>query len=378
MFLQRIHAQSLKKAMIEIACDPSGIAIMQNKSQILAFKIFDLPLSATLILKQEALSVGGEFATPRDCILAKKSHYDGILFGTISQLQRIAKKCKIQPFGLKNLGALLQDHLKEHPQKPKIMAVVNVTPDSFYDHSRQNVKSAIERIEHLMQTDVSIIDIGGASSRPGSALLPHEEEIKRLQEILDFILQNELYKQKDFSIDTYHAKTAALALQKGFCFVNDVSGLADKEMLRVCGDYQAKVILMHTRGTPQEMQTLTQYENLFAQMDDFFEQKISQLKEVGIKEIVLDIGFGFAKDGMQNLLLIKHLRHFEKFGLPILVGASRKSTIQKILQKDAREALSGTLALHFLALQNGASILRVHDEIEHLDCLKIFEAYHAL
>ncbi|RDU73280.1 dihydropteroate synthase [Helicobacter anseris] len=375
MYIQQINTESILQAMREIQSDASGIAIMDKKSKMIAFKIFNLSLSATMILKQEALSVGADLATPRDCILAEKKNYNSVLFGTFSQLQRIVHKCKIQPFGLKELALNLQSFLKPKEKKCSIMAIVNVTPDSFYSNSRQNTKSAIQRIEHLMQTDVDIIDIGGASSRPGSDLIDPMEENKRLAEVFDFIAFNELFKQKDFSIDTYNVEVATKALEHGFCWINDVSGFANEEMMRLAGDKRAKVFLMHTRGNPKQMQNLTEYENLFEDMDSFFAEKIQKLLDYGVGDIVLDIGFGFAKNQQQNLLLIKHLEHFKKFGFPLLVGASRKRTIQSILNKEAGDTLSGTLAMHFLALQNGADILRVHDEVEHLDMIKILEAY---
>lgn len=376
MYIQQINSANIFQEMQEIQSDAIGMTIMDKKSKIIAFKIFNLSLSATMILKQEALSVGADLATPRDCILAEKKNYDSILFGTFSQLQRIIYKCKMQPFGLKEFALNLQSFLKfKKEKKYSVMAVVNVTPDSFYSSSRQDAKSAIQRIEHLVQTDVDIIDIGGASSRPGSELIDHIEENRRLVEVFDFVASNELFKQKDFSIDTYNIEVAIKALEHGFCWINDVSGFANEEMMRLAGDKHAKVFLMHTRGNPKQMQNLTEYKNLFGDIDDFFTQKIQKLLDYGVRDIVLDIGFGFAKNQQQNLLLIKHLEHFKKFGFPILVGASRKSTIQSILNKEARDTLSGTLTMHLLALQNGADILRVHDEIEHLDMIKILEAY---
>ncbi|WP_104697889.1 MULTISPECIES: dihydropteroate synthase [unclassified Helicobacter] len=375
MYIQQINRDFCHQAIEEIQSDSFGRKIMSDKSEILAFKVFGLSLSATMILKQEAISVGGDFATPRDCILAKDKYYDGILFGSVSQINRIIKKCKIQPFGLKEFAFQLQAFLKPRKFQPKIMAVVNVTPDSFYQDSRQSVQGAIDRITALLQTEVDIIDIGGASSRPGSDLIDPMEEKNRLKEIFHFIASNQLFKQKEFSIDTYNVEVAREALKNGFCWINDVSGFADEKMMYLAKEYQAKVFLMHTRGTPKEMQQLTSYQNLFEEIDLFFKQKISKLLEYKIGDIVLDIGFGFAKNTQQNLTLIKHLGHFKKYGYPILVGASRKRTIQEIIKKEAKNALSGTLALHLLALENGADILRVHDEMEHLDLLKIYKAY---
>ncbi|MCE3040438.1 dihydropteroate synthase [Helicobacter anatolicus] len=378
MEVKFLNQDFIVKEIAQIGSDIAGAKIMEKKAKIIAFKITNLPTPAVMILKQEALSVGGDFATPKECILVEKSHYDGILFGTIGQLQRVIAKLSIQPFGLKELGGILKKHISCKEFSQKIMAVINVTPDSFFKSSRNSVQSAITQIETLIaQKQAEIIDIGGASSRPGSALINPQEELERLQEIFKHIAKNQLFKHVQFSIDSYNTLVAQNALDSGFSILNDVSGLKDIKMIQLAGEYQAQVVLMHTQGTPQEMQNLTNYKNLFLEMDEFFVQKIATLQAYGVCDIILDIGFGFAKNMEQNMELIKNLAHFQKFGYPLLVGASRKSTIQKILNKEAEDTLSGTLALHFLALQNGANILRVHDVIEHRDIIKIFKAYYA-
>ena len=380
MFLQKLHVDSISKEIKEIGSDEVGIAIMSKKADFFAFKITDISFNAAMILKQEALSLGAEFATPKECILGKKEKYDGVLFGTLAQLIKLVKKCKIQPFGLKNLANALQKHLdcQRSFDKRQIMAVVNVTPDSFYENSRQTQVGAIDRIETLLQSEVSIIDIGGASSRPGSELSDPQIEIKRLKEVFNYIREARLGDKKCFSIDTYHPEVARLALKSGFRMINDVSGFANEKMFEVAQEFDAKVVLMHTRGTPDVMMNMNNYENLFKQVDDFFNQQLEKCESYGLRDIVLDIGFGFAKDIKQNFLLIKHLEHFCHFGLPLLVGASRKSSLQKVVGCRAEDALSATLAMHLLALQNGAQILRVHDEKEHLDILKILEVYYGL
>ncbi|PAF41504.1 dihydropteroate synthase [Helicobacter sp. 11S02596-1] len=381
MFIKRIHPDTLSRAIENIGSEKQGQKIMNKKGEVIIFEIKNLPLSAMMILKQEALSVGGDLATPKDGILAKKSHYDGVLIATKSQLERIVSKCKIQPFGLKELADQVASHLKIAPQSldfPQIMAIVNITPDSFFSGSRCDGKRAIERIYQLMEKGVGFIDIGAASSKPGSDLIDFREEKQRLNDVANEIYTQNLFKKALFSIDTYNPQTADFALAKGFGVVNDISGYHHSDMAKITAQYNATAVLMHSKGTPKVMQKLTDYADLFGEIDNFFEQKIQWLQSFGIKNIILDIGFGFAKNQEQNLALIKHLKHFLHFGRPILVGASRKNTIGLLTQRDTQDRLAGTLALHFFALQNGANILRVHDEDEHLDILKIYEALEAV
>lgn len=379
MYLRIIGHDSLIDEIKNTGCDSFGFSIMQSKARILGFKVEDLNFQACMILKQEALSAQAEFATPKECILGKKECYSGVLFGSLVSLERLASKLSLQPFGLKKFSKMLQANLysikKSSRSSPLLMAVLNVTPDSFYEGSRVDLHSCKRRILELLDLGIRLIDIGGASSRPGSNRIEAREELDRLDGIFDFIVENRLFNRCDFSIDTYNFDVAKKALISGFRVVNDVSGLADTRMCNLCLEYGARLVLMHTRGEPKNMGFLTHYENLFLQMDAFFESKLEVCYKLGFKDIILDIGFGFAKNSSQNLFLIKNLSHFKRFGLPILVGASRKSTLQKIIQKRAENALSATLAIHLLALLNGADILRVHDSLEHLDLLAIFEAY---
>lgn len=376
MKFSRINAKNLTQAIKYIGTDKMGENIMSKKAEILGFMIEDLSFEAMGILKQEALSVGAECATPRGAI-AHKGQKMALLFGSKAQIESIAKKLSCQPFKLKELKNYLlsHTHAQDSKQSPRIMAIINITPDSFYDKSRQNDKSAIERLENLLEKGIKLIDIGAASSRPGSELIKPSVEIARLKAICAYIKSHKLYEKATFSIDTYNPKTANYALESGFSMINDVSGLDNPKMIEIAKAYHAQVVLMHTKGTPKVMQNLVNsYEDFFGEMDKFFAQKIALLRENDIQHIVLDIGFGFAKNMTQNLALIQHLEHFKRFNLPLLVGASRKNTIGIITGRDTHSRLSGTLALHLIALQNGADIVRVHDEDEHIDILKIFQA----
>ncbi|MDO7253668.1 dihydropteroate synthase [Helicobacter cappadocius] len=381
MSIKRINPQAIYDYIKKINSDEGGLKIMNKKGDIFAFHITSASLPAANILKQEALSVGGDFATPYECILGQKSHYDGVLIATKSQLEQIAKKCAIQPFGLKKIGKSISEHLKNNPQSPSnmeissaIMAIINITPDSFFAPSRHSVHESIEKIHTLINKGIKLIDIGPASSRPGSELIEAQEEIDRLREIALYIKNEHLNEKVIFSIDTYNPATADFALFHGFKIINDVSGFAYPDMFKIAAKHHAKVILMHTQGTPKDMDQFTDYEDLFVHIDGFFAEKIDCLKSYGIDDIILDVGIGFAKNEVQNLALINHLKHFKHFGYPLLIGASRKSVIGSIVEKPPLERLSGTLAFHLIAFQNGADILRVHDVDEHIDCLKIYQS----
>ncbi|AFI06534.1 dihydropteroate synthase [Helicobacter cetorum] len=375
MTLARLNPNALKTALQNIDSEKIAQAHMYKKGVSLVFEIKDLPLSATLILKQEALSVGGDFATPKDCILAKKPFYDGVLIVNAKQLERLITKCYSQPFGLKALAQELKNHLKApKPNAPQIMAILNLTPDSFYEKSRFNSKNAIEEIYQLLEKGITLIDIGAASSKPGSEIIDPKIEQKRLKEVLCEIKSQKLNEHAKFSIDTYHASTAKMALEHHFSVLNDVSGFNSVEMLEVARDYKPTCVLMHAKKTPKDMQENVFYHNLFDEMDIFFKDKLETLEKYALKDIILDIGFGFAKLKEHNLALIKHLSHFLKFKKPLLVGASRKNTIGLITGREVEKRLSGTLALHLMALQNGASILRVHDVDEHIDLIKVFHS----
>ncbi len=391
------HAQN---ALKRVGAEKMGEKIMSKKIEMLYFEVRDLSHIASAILKQEALSVGAEYASPREQILYKGEKI-GLLFGSKTNLARLSQKLTKQDFGLKELAQVLQSHLKpkvfytlkdilSHRQNlaqdlttyenlkkqacQNIMAILNVTPDSFYEGSRKNSQQAIERVYELLELGVKFIDIGAASSRPGSEIIESNIEITRLKEICTEIKSQNLYKHALFSIDTYNPQTAAFALDSHFSIINDVSGFKHKDMARINASFGAIALLMHSKGTPKNMQQKTRYENLFSEIDAFFTQKIEEILSAGGKKIILDIGFGFAKTKEQNLALVSHLSHFKHFGYPLLLGASRKSTLGELTNKDTQNRLSATLALHLLGMQNGAEILRVHDEREHIDALCVHYA----
>ncbi|GAA9772208.1 hypothetical protein VN0299_15270 [Helicobacter pylori] len=213
MILKRLNPDALKNALLKTGSEKSAQTHMHKKGVSFVFEIQHLPLSATLILKQEAISVGGDFATPRDSILAKEPFYDGVLVVSANQLERLIVKCHSQPFGLKHLAQELKSHLKsQKPDNPQIMAILNLTPDSLYEKSRFSSKKALEEIYQLLEKGITLIDIGAASSRPQSEIIDPKIEQDRLKEVLLEIKSQKLYQCAQFSIDTYHAQTAQMAL----------------------------------------------------------------------------------------------------------------------------------------------------------------------
>ena len=258
--------------------------------------------------------------------------------------------------------------------EPKIMAIINITPDSFFKNSRANDKNAIlESTKYAIENGASILDIGGYSTRPGADAVTEEEEIERVRFALDIIRSN--FPNIPISIDTFRGNVARMAVNEfNVGMINDVSGFEwDKNMLDAIIELQVPYVLMHSKGDPQTMQSLTKYNDFLSDILQYFAKKIAILREKGFhKEIIIDPGFGFAKTLEQNYTLLRELETFECFKVPILVGVSRKSMIQKALECDASQALNGTTILNSFALERGANILRVHDVKEASECIKLY------
>lgn len=255
---------------------------------------------------------------------------------------------------------------------PIVMGILNVTPDSFYADSRKQSEAAItERIETIIKEGAEIIDVGGYSSRPDAAEVTEEEEMKRLATALGIL--NTHYPDVAVSVDTFRAKIARRCVEEyGAAIINDISGgELDSEMFATVAKLHVPYILMHMRGTPQTMQQNTDYEDMMEEILKYFAGKISTLREMGVCDIIIDPGFGFSKTLRQNYELMKNLWEFEDFGLPLLVGISRKSMIYKLLDSTPGESLNGTAVLNTYALLNGADILRVHDVKAAVEAIKI-------
>ncbi len=252
---------------------------------------------------------------------------------------------------------------------------MNATPDSFSDGGKYlDVNRAMDRIHIMLNNGAHIIDVGGESTRPGAEPVSAQEEIDRVMPLLDKAIP--VFQKAVFSIDTTKYEVARAALNAGAKIVNDVSGLQKEPRLSdLCAEFEATYVLMHSQGDPKTMQQNPEYDDIVADLISFFEKQLSEAKKRGAHKIILDPGIGFGKKLEHNLKLIAHLDKFQKFGFPVLVGASRKSMIGKILDdRPTDERITGTVALHYHALLKGAKILRVHDVKEASDSIRIFNA----
>ncbi|WP_341652231.1 dihydropteroate synthase [Blattabacterium cuenoti] len=270
-------------------------------------------------------------------------------------------------------GTLL--HLKE----PKIMGIVNLTPDSFYDGGKLcSEYSILQHIETLLNEGSDFIDIGGCSTRPGSKSITEKEEIKRVIKPIRTIMKN--FKNVRISIDTFRSEVARIAVEEGAVMINDISGgKLDKNMFPLLGKLKIPYILNHMKGIPENMQKNPYYyENIITEINHFFSEKIYYLKQHRIHDIILDPGFGFGKTLEQNFQLLKHLSLLGFQDYPILVGVSRKSMIKFILKTSYEESLNATSIIHTIALLNGSKFLRVHDVKEAVECIKLIQYYRKI
>lgn len=373
------NSSDAKKLLKELGVDGGGVSILASKIKHHIIYIEDLHVGAANILKQDALSIGADLAVPRGTVLATTPKVDCILIATAKQLELLSRKELAQPFGLKDLAKELKAISKaKKPTSVDVMGIINANEDSFYQGSRFNQSNAVEAVEKMIEDGASIIDIGGVSSRPNAAVVSVDEELQRVKPIIDAIKQNKLYDKVKFSIDSYEPKVISYALESGFKIVNDITGLVDDEVCKLCASYKATAIIMHMQGTPQTMQDNPKYKNILSDVYSFLDTRIKKANSFGIDDIIVDIGIGFGKTLEDNLSLIKNLEHFLTLDKQILVGASRKSMVDMIYPSSVEDRLSGTLALHLEALRNGASILRVHDVKEHLQAIKVQMALKSL
>ena len=260
-------------------------------------------------------------------------------------------------------------------EQPLVMGIINATPDSFYKGDLPaGLEEIVVQVGKMTSEGASIIDIGGQSTRPGSERISASEEIQRVIPVIDSILTT--YPQTIISIDTYHSEVALAAIKAGASIVNDISaGSLDPEMIHCVSSLKVPYICMHMKGSPEHMQNNPTYDDLIKEVLDFFIDKIEQCKKAGIKDIIIDPGFGFGKTIQQNFILLKQLSVFKILDKPILAGLSRKSMVYKTLNVDVTAALNGSTVLHTIALQQGASILRVHDVKEAIQAVKLFTAF---
>ncbi len=382
-----LNLQDARRELQKIQVSTQGIEVMAPKALQMAIKLTNIKLGAANILKQEMLSIGGDAAVARGVVNGIMPISDVILLGNADKIRKLIKKLDHQTiFGLsaiqEDLKRLIshelgrQNHVLQcgnrtlELDRTRIMGILNVTPDSFSDGgSYVDIKVAADHAIQMLDDGADIIDIGGESTRPGSESVSGKEEIRRTIPVIEEILQRR--PDTIISIDTNKAKVAEAAIEKGALIVNDISALRfDENMLAVMkGNPAIPLILMHMLGTPRDMQKDPYYDDTIEDILCFFCERIKLCNENGIHNLVIDPGVGFGKRHEDNLIILKKLEEFNVFGLPVLLGASRKSFIGRIYPSDPQERVAGTLATTALAHAANIALVRVHDPKPHRELL---------
>ncbi len=369
------HISSLSQAQRELrklGVDSGGIGIMAKKMLMKTIYLQGLSVRAANILKQESIAVGGDLALPKEASFLEGESTDAILMMSVSQLEMLLLNLRAQPFGLKQIGEELNGilrRLKSGYQKPQVMAVLNVTPDSFFDGGAifEDGKVHLKKVEQVIEQHIADgadwIDIGAESTGPTSKDVSLEEELARLTPVFGLIREKKFTDRVKFSIDTWKSEVAKMAIESGISMVNDVTALrGDLKMASLIAESGVMCAIMYAKdSTPRTTRELTQYDDVMGTIIEFFQEKIAYAESQGVKreQLVLDPGMGafVSGDPKYSLEVLNRLSELKVFGLPILVGTSRKSFIPGKLE----ERLEGSLASANVAYLNGAEILRMHD-----------------
>lgn len=393
--LLKINKELLGEAMASIGAHPASLPIFAHKSEIVPYKLLGVRTPAANILKQEMLAAGGDAVVPTGCIVNADKYVNVVLLGTLKQYKIVLKKLELmQYFGLKQVATELQEAVAAALEpaalrttladgrvltydKMCIMGILNITPDSFYEGSRVSaLADVVARAGQMLEQGAQLLDIGGESTRPGSDSVDGDEERRRVLPVIEALRRE--YPEAVLSVDTYRADTAEAALSVGADIINDISAMeADARMAEVVVRSKAPIILMHMRGTPKNMQQNCQYQDVVQEVAVYLAQRAQLLREqgVGADKIILDPGIGFAKDVEQNLRLMRDLHVLTSFGYPVLLAASRKSTIGAVLGGiPAAERLEGTIATSLQAVYAGAQMVRVHDVLPNVRAIRMLEA----
>lgn len=371
--VKKLDTNNIETELINIGYDKSYAFKGKDKFEYLNFKIFNVTSAQGNIIKQLALSVGADCATHKNVITGEIQNSDCILGGNISQLRTIAQKLQLQPFGLKDLGAKIEEKLTcQTPSKTKIMGILNVTPDSFSDGGKYfNVEDAINHLNELINDGADIIDIGAETTKPGAKEVSADEQLKRIIPVLNYINKNKI--TVPISIDTRNSEVADVCAGLGASIINDVSGLDfDKNMVDIVAKHGLKIIIQHSQGLPENMQNNPHYDNL---MDDIFKSlkdKIDYAILKGIKKenIIVDAGIGFGKTREQNFEIIRRWKEFRTLGCPVMLGVSRKSLLNMADATNEEKDLY-TLALNSILISEKIDYIRVHNVKIHKKFLDI-------
>ena len=378
------------KEFEKIGATAAGSRIMVDKIFPISLKIRGINPLAANILKQEMLARGGDVVTSRDSLMETGGKADVIIQGTVKSVRNLIGKIKQQPFGLKALSKDLEcfiDKLDENKKRGKliigkkefnlnedvlIMGILNVTPDSFYDGGHYFEKDkACRRAGTIVKEGAHIIDVGGMSTRPDSLPVGLEEEVERIIPVIEYISKN---YDILVSADTYRSEVARRAIDAGAHIINDISGFSmDSNMVKVIAEGDVSVVIMHIKGTPENMQKNPEYEDVVDEIYDYLEDRTNMAINSGIKpeKIIIDPGIGFGKTLEHNLEILNKINEFKMLGYPVMVGASRKSFIGAVLDLPVEERLDGSLAAAICSIINGVNILRVHDVKETIRAVKV-------
>lgn len=366
--------EEMRKIGVDEVCSP----IFLEKKDSFLLKITGITTPAANILKQTALSLGADVAVHREVITGKIERSDALYMGTRRQLRKTAQSLSGQPFGLARLEEDVSQILERLDAKPQamrlprgklsfvhpiVMGVLNITPDSFSDGGKYlEPEAACGRIEQILSEGADIIDVGAESTRPGSEPVPVSDQLSRLEPVFDYFSGKNII----WSVDTTHPDVARRGLDCGASLLNDTSAGSVPVLWELTRGYSAAYVLMHSQGSPKVMQDNPHYEDFSAELYDFFCEKLTAIEESGFsrQRVIIDPGIGFGKRVEDNSAAIRRLGELKAFGVPILVGASRKSFLGTLLNLDVNERLEASLASAVLALSNGAHILRVHDVAE--------------
>ncbi len=389
--LIKINQELLGDALAAMGAHKDSLPIFARKAQIIPLKLLEVRTPAANIIKQEMLAAGGDAVTPAGAVNCAVKYVDVLLLGTLKAYGALLAKLELMPwFGLPRVAEDIKAALQPAELKTTladgrvltyeklcVMGILNITPDSFYAGSRvPRLQTVLERAGKMLADGAGILDIGGESTRPGSDSVDGEEERRRVLPVIEALRKE--YPKAVLSVDTYRADTAEAALAAGADIINDISAMeADARMADVVEKSKAPIILMHMRGTPKNMQQNCEYKNVVEEVAVYLAQRAQLLRErgVGADKIILDPGIGFAKDVQQNLLLLRDLHTLTSFGYPVLLAASRKSTIGAVLGGvPAEERLEGTIATSLQAVYAGAQMVRVHDVLENVRAIRMLEA----
>lgn len=350
-------AEELKK----IGANPASLPFFENRRETLAILADSMPCAAANILKQELLSAGGDAAVHAHAVDCRAEASRVLIFADKKQLASVCGKLKQMPWwGFPELADDIKKCSADAVRvRTKIAGIINLTDDSFYAESRTAVSDAVSRAKQLVSEGADLLDLGAESTRPGAERTDESEELEKIRAVLPEI--RAALPDVKISVDTTRFSVAKAALEKGADIINDVSGLADENIVKACRDHGSGYVLTHSRGTSVTMDGMCEYDNILLEINSFFERKIELAEKTGLKreKIILDPGFGFAKNEKQNLYLLKNLCAFRGFGLPLLVGVSRKRFLGAALK--AEERLEATLSATALCVLQNVEYVRVHD-----------------